>query len=244
MDARSAEASSAGLNAEPLEDEADAMRKRLREGTLLAAWRADPPAGVTIRSDEELEESLAGMLRAHDAAQDVNVFGYGSLMWNPALEYTEALTARLQGWHRRFCLRLLIARGSPDEPGVMCALDRGGACIGRVYRIPAAKTAEELRLLWRREMLFGSYAARWVMVTAEGRRLRALTFVVNRHHARYVGGLPVEQIAHLVRTGKGTLGTSRAYFETMLLTLDGLAVKDAGMERLRLALSRADGLGP
>ena len=244
MDPSSAEGRQVAMSATRFEDEPDATRRRLREGTLRAAWRADPPAGVTIRSDEELEASLAGVLREDDVGQDVHVFGYGSLMWNPALEYTQALTARLQGWHRRFCLRLLIARGSPDEPGVMCALDRGGACIGRVYRISAAKAAEELRLLWRREMLAGSYDARWVSVLADGRRLPALTFVANRQHTRYVGGLPVEQIAHLVRTGKGALGTSRAYFETMLLTLEGLAIRDAGMERLRPALLRADGSAP
>lgn len=232
------------IDAAPLGDETEATRKRLREGTLLTAWRADPPPGVTMRSDEELAASLADMLRSHDDTQDVHVFGYGSLMWNPALEHDQVLTARLQGWHRRFCLRLHFARGSPDEPGVMCALDRGGACIGRVYRIPAARTAEELRLLWRREMLAGSYAARWVTVVADGSSLRALAFVVNRRHQRYVGGLPVEQIAHFLRTGKGALGTSRAYFESLLATLESLAIRDAGMERLRRALLQADGPAP
>ncbi|MGJ7509697.1 gamma-glutamylcyclotransferase [Variovorax sp. GT1P44] len=244
MEVRPTREAHVDTNAGLLGDDSDATRKRLREGTVLAAWRADPPAGMTIRSDEELEASLADMLRTHDKTQDVYVFGYGSLMWNPALEHAGVWTARLQGWHRRFCLRLLFARGSPDDPGVMCALDRGGACIGRVYRIPAAMVAEELRLLWRREMLAGSYTSRWVTVLAEGRRLRALTFVANRHHDRYLGGLPVEQIAHLVRTGKGGLGTSRAYFETMLATLEGLAIRDAGMERLRRALSQADGPPP
>jgi cation transport protein ChaC len=232
------------MNATPLGDGFEITRTRLREGALLAAWRANPPAGLTIRSDEELAESLAGALQSHDHAQDVYVFGYGSLMWNPALEYTEVLTARLQGWHRRFCLRLLIGRGSPAEPGVMCALDRGGACIGRVYRIPAAKTAEELRLLWRREMLASSYEPRWVTVAVGRQRLRALTFVANRDQERYLGTLSVEEIAHLVRTGRGAIGTSRAYFDSMLHTLEGMAVKDAGMERLRLALLQADGPGP
>src|ERR1700757_1599598 len=90
-----------GLNARV--DETEATRKRLREGTLLAALRADPPVGVKLRSDEELEQSLASTLRSHDSRRDVHVFGYGSLMWNPALEYAQVLTARLQGWHRRFC---------------------------------------------------------------------------------------------------------------------------------------------
>jgi cation transport protein ChaC len=223
-----------------LEDEAASTRERLRAGTLLTAWRANPPPGVKLRSDEELDESLAGMLRSHDRDEDVHVFGYGSLMWNPALEYTEALNARLHGWHRRFCLRLLLGRGSTEAPGVMLALDRGGACTGRLYRIVATKADAELRLLWRREMLAGSYDARWVTAVAHDRSLRAITFVANRHHARYVGGLPVEQIANLLRTGTGSLGTSRSYFEALSKTLEELNVRDAGIERLRAALSKAD----
>ena len=223
-----------------LEDENESTRKRLREGTLLNEWRANPPAGVRLRSDEELEKSLASMLCSHDCGQDVYVFGYGSLMWNPALEYTQVMTARLQGWHRRFCLRLLLGRGSPQEPGVMLALDRGGACTGRLYRIAATNAAAELRLLWRREMMAGTYDARWVTVVVNGGRLRALTFIANRNHDRYIGALPLDQIVRLVRTGRGALGTSRAYFESTLKTLEGLAIKDAGMERLRLALSLAE----
>ncbi|MDM0117470.1 gamma-glutamylcyclotransferase [Variovorax sp. J22R133] len=152
------------------------------------------------------------------------------------------MTARLQGWHRRFCLRLLLARGSPNAPGVMLALDRGGACVGRVFRIAAAKVDEELHLLWRREMLAGAYDARWVTVLADGRRLRALAFVANRRHARYIGGLPIEQIAHLVRTGHGEIGSTRAYFESTLDTLQSMSIQDAGMERLRRSLRLADGM--
>jgi cation transport protein ChaC len=218
-------------------DESEATRERLRAGTLLAAWRANPPPGVKLRSDEELAESLAQVLRSHDRTQDVHVFGYGSLMWNPALEYTDVDTARIHGWHRRFCLRLLLGRGSPQTPGVMLALDRGGACTGRLYRIAAAKVDDELRLLWRREMIAGSYTARWVNVQVGDRRLHAITFVVDRHHPRYIGGLPADQIAHLLRTGQGSLGTSRWYFDALSTTLEELNVRDAGIERLRLALS-------
>ena len=122
----------------------------------------------------------------------------------------------------------------------MLALARGGACTGRLYRIAATKVKAELSLLWRREMLAGSYDARWVTAVANDRKLRAVTFVANRHHARYLGGFPVDQIAHLVRTGKGALGTSRSYFEALSRTLEELNVKDAGIERLRSALSKAD----
>ena len=31
-------------------------------------------------------------------------FGYGSLMWNPGFATPETQPARLQGWHRAFCI--------------------------------------------------------------------------------------------------------------------------------------------
>ena len=122
----------------------------------------------------------------------------------------------------------------------MLALDHGGACHGLLFRIESTKVRAEAHLLWRREMLAGSYDARWVQADAGGTTIRALTFVANRGHARYIGAQPIEDIARLVRTGKGRLGTSRAYFESMLRTLDRLGIRDAGMERLRQAILRAD----
>src|SRR5262249_15596741 len=146
----------------------DPTRIRLRDGTLLRTLRADPPPGIIVRTDAQLEASLSATLREHDPGQDIHVFGYGSLMWNPALDASPACLARVRGWHRRFCLRMLLGRGTPQAPGVMLALDRGGGCHGMLYRIDAAKVETELRLLWRREMLAGSYDARWVCAEVVG----------------------------------------------------------------------------
>jgi cation transport protein ChaC len=161
-------------------------------------------------------------------------------MWNPAMDTVRTSVARVQGWHRRFCLRMLLGRGTVEEPGAMLALDRGGACHGLLFRIEAAKVRAELRLLWRREMLAGSYDARWIAArTAEG-PVRALTFVANRDHDRYIGAQPIEYVARLVRTGKGPLGTSRAYFECTLEALQRLQIRDRGMKRLQHAILLAD----
>lgn len=215
-------------------------RQRLADGSLLRSLRAAPTAGVRLRSDAELEESLAGILRGRDPADDVHVFGYGSLLWNPALDFTRVQTARVHGWHRRFCVRLVLARGCPEHPGVMVALDRGGACHGALYRIAATKARDELALLWRREMAAGSYTARWVSVTSKGRRLKAISFVANRASGRYLGAPPIEQVAEMIRTGRGPLGTNRAYFDALVGALDRLGIEDAGMQRLRRALERAE----
>jgi glutathione-specific gamma-glutamylcyclotransferase len=215
-------------------------RERLAKGAFVEALRADPPPGIRIRTDAELEETLDRVLRDHDCAEDLHVFGYGSLMWNPALDAVQASVARLHGWHRRYCLRMLFGRGTPEQPGAMLALDRGGACCGVLFRIAAANVPVELRMLWRREMLAGSYDARWVWARADERRLRALTFVVNRCHDRYIGSHPVEQVAGLIRTGRGPLGTSRAYFDSTVQALERLGIRDLGIERVRRAVLAAD----
>jgi cation transport protein ChaC len=220
----------------------EAMRERLALGTFLASLRANPPAGVRIRSDAELILTLSNALARHDPMTDLHVFGYGSLMWNPALDFVHARVVRVQGWHRRFCLRMLLGRGTSEAPGAMLGLDRGGACHGVLFRIGAAKVQEEMRLLWRREMLAGSYDARWVQaqLVGEGVPVPALTFVANRRHERYIGGRAIEDVANLIRHGSGPLGTSRAYFEHLLEALERLQIRDRGMTRLHQAILLAD----
>jgi glutathione-specific gamma-glutamylcyclotransferase len=220
--------------------ERESTRHRLRLGSLLEAARSNPPNGMKVRSDAALAESLDRILSAHDSSADVHVFGYGSLMWNPALEHDAVVKARVHGWHRRFCLRQYLGRGAPGAPGVALALDRGGACRGLAYRIRAVKVREELQLLWRREMAFGGYEARWMTAASDGGPLRVLTFVANRASERYLGAAELDEIVHLIRTGTGILGSSRDYFEHALRALHTLGVTDAGMERLRLAIGRAD----
>ncbi|HEY9029030.1 MAG TPA: gamma-glutamylcyclotransferase [Burkholderiaceae bacterium] len=224
--------------------EHEQTRRRLAEGTFVAALRAGSPAGVRLRSDAELEASRAAALSDLPPGADLHVFGYGSLMWNPALDVADARPARVHGWHRRFCLRLLIGRGTLQEPGAMLALDRGGVCRGMLYRIDAAKVEAETRLLWRREMLAGSYRAQWVRAHAGSEAVTALTFVTHRRHDRYIGDHPVDTVARLIRTGRGPLGTSRAYFDATVQTLEQLGIRDRGIERLRRAILRQDAQPP
>jgi cation transport protein ChaC len=124
-------------------------RERLAQGVPLQWLRANPPSGVRVHSDDELNASLDEALRDHDAADDLHVFGYGSLMWNPAIDAASASVAHVHGWHRRFSLRTVFGRGTVQEPGAMLALDRGGSCRGLLFRIEAAKVRNEARLLWR-----------------------------------------------------------------------------------------------
>jgi len=221
-------------------DDFERTRQSLSDGTFLAHFRSNPPPGASFRSDEQLQDSLVQALQVHDPAQDLHVFGYGSLMWNPAIDALQGSVALVRGWRRDFCLRVHAGRGSLERPGAMLALDRGGACKGVLYRIAAAKVQTELSLLWRREMLSGAYDWRRVEACVGTEKIPALTFVVRRDHERYIGRKSNAYLAHLIRTGEGALGSSRAYFDATLATLARLRIRDAGMQRLQQVVQQAD----
>jgi cation transport protein ChaC len=201
----------------------------------MAGVYAQLPPGARLRTAEELEASIEAILSRHGRDTAVHVFGYGSLMWNPAVEYASVRPAKVHGWHRSFCLRSIVGRGSQERPGLMLALDRGGACQGVLLEIEPRKVRDEMRVLWRREMLTEVYQARWVVAVADGAPVRAITFTVDRSHPRYTKNLSLNEMARMINTGAGSLGTCREYFDATLQKLASLGMHDVGMERLRTA---------
>lgn len=214
-------------------------REALRDGSLLAALRRRAPPDMTIRSDAELDASLDEALAGRDPAEDAWVFGYGSLMWNPAFAFAERRPGRLHGWRRRFCLWLRMGRGTPSCPGLMLALDRGGSCEGVAFRIPAAQARAELLLVWRREMLGGAYLARWVTVRTGRGAIRAVTFVANRRHDRYAGAMDEAEVAARIAAARGELGSCAAYLRQTVEHLRALGVHDRRMERIEALVARS-----
>lgn len=177
-------------------------------------------------------------LTQHKAGDDLWVFGYGSLIWNPAFEFAEQRCALLRGWHRRFCLKMYMGRGTIENPALMLALDRGGSCRGVAFRIKADKVRPELSLLWQREMYGGSYNARWVTLFDGTESFKALTFVCNHSHPRYTRELTPEQSALLIAKARGELGTCREYLENTIVHLGKMGVRDVGLMRIAKALPK------
>jgi glutathione-specific gamma-glutamylcyclotransferase len=219
-------------------------RETLINGSLLERQRrhADEHPDMRWRTEAEIALSFEAMLSQHPAGEDLWVFGYGSLIWNPAFDYVERQCALLRGWHRRFCLKLYAGRGTPENPGLVLALDHGGACRGVAFRISAAKIRHELWLLWQREMFGGSYNARWVKLTPAGVKgaesFRAITFVINHAHPRYMPELSVAQTAAFIATGCGEWGSCREYLENTVAHLTELGVHDKNLARIAAALPK------
>lgn len=216
-------------------------RETLLDGTLKQRHdvyaKAHPDMG--FRSETEMEALLEQTLAQHPAGEDLWLFGYGSLIWNPAFHYEEKRCALLQGWHRSFCLKLFMGRGTPEKPGLMLALEPGGACCGVAFRIAAKQVRQELWLLWQREMFGGSYDASWVGLEIGAQMVKGLTFVINPLHPRYVKGLSMAQTAQMILEGQGELGSNLEYFENTVTHLRELGIEDATLARIAAFLPSA-----
>ncbi len=192
-------------------------RDLLENGGLLRMIAETSPT-LPVLTEAERAASLAATLAQRppeDRARrgGVWLFAYGSLIWNPAIAFAERRFARIHGWHRAFCLSTHAGRGTPEEPGLVLGLDRGGACAGAAFRVEEALVETELTLLWQREMLSGSYAPRWVPVRgADGAAFaRAVTFTIRREGPFYTARLPRAELVRRLATARGALGSSAEY---------------------------------
>jgi cation transport protein ChaC len=149
------------------------------------------------------------------------------------VHFLESRPATVQGWHRAFCLSVSVARGTPENPGLMLGLQPGGSCAGVAFRIGEDVMAHELTLLWRREMVAGGYIPLWVPLEADGAPFaQGIAFTVNPAGPAYVGDLPEAEIVRRLATAKGGLGSAAEY---LFRTRDGLrqiGMTDPLVERL------------
>jgi cation transport protein ChaC len=188
------------------------------------------------RSHEDREATrsaaLAGRLDA-----DLWVFAYGSLMWDPAIRIVEIRRAMLQGFHRRFCLKAEIGRGSKEAPALMAALDVGGECYGLAFRIPASEVKHETEILWMREMIGSAYRPLFQTVVTPQGPVEALAFVMDRSSPGFAD-LTGAEAATIIATGRGVLGTNLEYFDNLTHHLVVLGIEDQAFEEIRSQLNR------
>ena len=190
-----------------------------------------PPAADTFRrlTDDERAASLAATLSTRTSGEDVWVFGYGSLIWNPGFAFVEKRLTSLRGYHRSLCLWSRINRGTPECPGLVFGLDRGGSCRGMAFRISHQQIPKIFEALWLREMGTGAYHPRWLNADTEQGPITALAFVINRQGAAYVSGLSHEEQVRIVMGAHGTYGSCVDY---VMQTAEALHAEGVCDERL------------
>lgn len=189
--------------------------------------------GVMKRNTREFRLAKRDEMIASAPGGDlIWVFGYGSLIWNPAFDYDEKRIGRLFGYHRQFCFWSTIGRGSPDAPGMMLALDTGGSCNGVVLGVKRERAEEELTSVFMREMTGETYFAKWGTVrTAEG-PVKAITFVANRESENYAGPQSLEETARHIAQGCGHLGPCTDYLFNTTQHLEELGLRDPMLRKL------------
>ncbi len=207
-------------------------RETLLSDSLVTLVQAADP-NIRVLTPEEHRAAIAAQLRERPGSGDVWVFGYGSLIWNPLIHFEEKRVATVRGYHRCFCLWTHIGRGTVARPGLMLGLERGGCCRGVAYRLAATAVEHELELLWRREMITGAYAPRWVTAATAAGPVDAIAFLINRRHVRYAGGLTEDQIAATIARAHGPLGACATYLFNTVAHLEELGIRDRRLARLR-----------
>jgi cation transport protein ChaC len=172
-------------------------------------------------------------------AGDLWVFGYGSLMWRPGFAHVERADALLRGYRRRLCVVSRHHRGTAERPGLVMGLDRGGACRGVAYRVPAPAVAETLAYLDEREIAhYPVYRRSTVTIDlGRGARRQAVTYTVDRREADYAGALSVDQQAAIVAGARGISGLNTDYLRQTVEQVHAMGLRDRMLEAVLAALA-------
>ncbi len=193
-----------------------------------------PEPGTTDHTEAEYDVIVEELLSQYKP-DELWIFAYGSLIWNPEFEFLESRRATAAGWHRSFCLRLTRWRGTRELPALMLALDRGGSCNGVAYRLPAEDHFEQLGRLVRREIDANppTNVPRWIAVKTNKGIVRALAFVAAPDGKAYAGGQPLERVAHILARAAGHWGSSAQYLFRTVTKLEEHGIRDRNLWRIQ-----------
>ncbi len=167
------------------------------------------------------------------ADDDLWVFGYGSLMWRPGFLFEEQQLAVVRGYHRALCVYSHVHRGTPERPGLVLGLDRGGSCKGIAFRVNAAKAEETTAYLRGREQVTMVYREIALgAILADGRSVTVLSYVVDRRHGQYAGVLDLPTLERFVAQGVGISGANPDYVRNTHDHMLGLGIADPTLTAL------------
>jgi len=170
---------------------------------------------------------------------DFWVFGYGSLIWRPGFAHVETRRARLFGFRRALCVYSWVHRGTPERPGLVLGLDRGGSCVGLAFRVPGELRTEVIAYLRERELVTRVYLERHLPVRLDGGGVvEAVGYVVDRSHVQYAGTLSETDAARIVNGALGQSGANEDYVRATVEHLKALGIRDRWLESVAAALTR------
>lgn len=171
---------------------------------------------------------------------DFWVFGYGSLIWRPGFAHVETQRARLYGYRRSLCVYSYVHRGTPERPGLVLGLDRGGSCVGLAFRVPGDLHGEVMAYLRERELVTSVYLERRLTIRLEtGVTVEAAAYVVDRAHEQYAGALDEAEAASFVGGSVGKSGSNEDYLFSTVEHLRALGIRDHWLEAVAARLANS-----
>ena len=173
------------------------------------------------------------------------VFGYGSLIWRPAMAYATRRAGRIEGWTRRFWQASTDHRGTVEAPGRVLTLVEGdGVVWGMAYAIeraawPAIEAALELREQqgYARVVVDVGLAA-GEQAGAVVEHVAGLIYVATPANPYFIGPEPLAATAAIVRRAHGPSGRNLDYVHALEDALDAMQAQDPEVSALA-ALVRA-----
>lgn len=162
------------------------------------------------------------------------VFGYGSLIWNPCFPVERQVVARLDGWHRSFCMWSIHYRGTEDAPGLVLALDAapGASCAGIAFLVTAGAEEAAMAELRARELVSSAYLETTVAVQGPEGAIDCIAYVIDPAHRQYCGGMALADQAAVIAGATGLMGPNRDYLHNTVLHLDQLGIPDEDLHQL------------
>ena len=160
-------------------------------------------------------------------------------MWRPDFAFVHVRQARIFGFHRSLCVYSHVHRGTPENPGLVLGLDRGGACRGMAYRVANENWNQTVDYLRRREQATSVYLETGLeMIFDDGQRRRGLAYVIDRAHQQYAGRLDHATMLRLVRQSAGQSGPNPDYVLNTNKQLKEMGIMDKYLSELAQALER------
>jgi len=192
---------------------------------------------MTRRYDLKLEPDLPPVdypLPELPEGEDLWIFGYGSLMWRPGFDHLGIRDAQLYGYHRAFCVTSIVHRGTPEAPGLVLGLDRGGSCRGKGILCPEDIREPVIDYLYRREMVTSVYQPKMVRIKLleAGGMASALTFVADPNHEQYCGKPTLGEAAEIIAHAHGRGGSNIDYLHSTIEHLDDFGIADGPLHRI------------
>lgn len=183
-----------------------------------------------VLTTEELLQARRKIIPDKGIGEDIYIFAYGSLLWNPTVDYEDEFLAKVYGFHRSFCMKTNLGRGSFKNPGLMLGLDKGGSCQGSAFKLRNSEAIKNIDILFRREMVTGAYKPKLLKtILVNGRKVLSLAFTVDKKHKNYFQDKEIQTKAKMISNAHGFLGSCEEYFQNTLESLLELNIVDSEM---------------